>query len=592
MSTYRAPVTDMLFTLLTQAGLSELLEHSDYADLDLDLIGAVLREAGHFFAEELAPTNRAADVAGLRFEDGHVLMPECMVKAYRALVEQGWTAFSYSEAEGGHGLPAPVVCAITEMMQSANLAFSMCPLLLPAAVSTLQTHASADLAARYVPKLVSGEWTATMALTEPQAGSDLSLVRTRAVPDGDRYLISGQKIFISFADHNFTNNIVHLVLARLPDAPEGLGGISLFVVPKYLSDANGCLGEQNDIVIAGIEHKMGLHASPTCTVSLGDNGGATGYLVGEPNQGLAYMFTMMNHARLQVGSQAVALSELAYQQAVAYAKERKQGRLGGSHDTVEIIQHADVRRMLMTMKAGTLAMRGLIYSTATMLDGLHRLHNDADKADSKARAELLTPIVKGWTTELLQELVGLGVQVHGGMGFVEETGVAQLVRDARITTIYEGTTAIQAQDLVKRKVLKDQGKVIRRWLLDMRTMLQCVSPTLALEACKLGQALDDADSTLKLLLGHDHRSLQLGVLAYDFMMMCGYVAGAYQLLVGANAYLQINVANVSAEYGAQYLQAARFYMLHLLPRAQTHNVIARGAIEYPSGLSVESFAEL
>ncbi len=595
MENYRAPMNQVMFSLKSHAALDKVLQLPAYEAVDGDLVDAVLTEAANFFSNELAPTNQIGDVEGVQLAAGAVTLPNSFVHVYRQYVEQGWAAAFYDESLGGHGLPGAVQFAIIEMMQSANLAFSMCPLLAPAAVDTLRHYAADELVCAYVPQLVSGQWSATMALTEPQAGSDLSLVRTKAVVDGDSYLISGQKIFISFADHNLTENIVHLVLARLPDAPEGIRGISLFLVPKFTLTESGEPGDRNDIQITGIEHKLGLHGSPTCSVSFGDNGGARGYLVGEAHKGLSYMFTMMNHARLQVGSQAVALSQLACQHALAYARERRQGRIGREKQVVYLIEHADVQRMLMTIQSGVEAMRGLVYSTATQMDFASKEGDMALAAKRRARVEWLTPIVKAWNTELAQELVGLCVQIHGGMGFVEETGVAQLVRDARILTIYEGTTGIQAMDLVRRKLLSDGGKSAMDWLADLRQTHTCVVDlgVFANEAGCFDEALGRLESiTRKLCEWGVANSASLGHVAYDYLMLCGYVGGGAQLLNGVVA-SQSGIANGSVADGfrEQRATAARFYIANLLPRTLAHGSVVETVMGGADELDPKSFVE-
>ncbi len=595
MENYCAPTSHLAFALKSHAALDSVLQLPEYEAVDEELISAVLAEAANFFSNELAPTNHIGDIEGVTLSNGDVALPQSFVSVYQQYVEQGWASAFYEESLGGHGLPNAVKFAIIEMMQSANLAFSMCPLLSPAAVETLRHYAGDELVNTYVPPLVSGQWTATMALTEPQAGSDLSLVRTKAIPDGDAYLVSGQKIFISYADHNLTENIVHLVLARLPDAPEGVHGISLFLVPKYLPTENGELGERNDVLITGIEHKLGLHGSPTCSVSFGEKGGARGFLIGEAHKGLAYMFVMMNHARLQVGSQAVALSQLAYQQALGYARERRQGRIGRAPETVCLIQHPDVQRMLMTMQAGTEAMRGLVLSTATHMDIAANSDDGSLAATLTSRVGWLTPIIKAWNTEMAQELTALGVQIHGGMGFVEETGVAQLIRDARILTIYEGTTGIQAMDLVRRKLLGDDGIAANAWIADLREApgkaLDASAEHLSLgtEVVRLQSAINTlASITEELCEWGPANTGELGRLAYDYLMLCGYVGGGAQLL---RAVLADSGSEEPAGYKAQRLSVVRFYMANLLPRALMHGEIVHAVMADQSELDPESFTD-
>ena len=459
MSEYVAPVTDMKFVIEELAGLSELNRLDAFEEATPELVDAVLEEASRLASEVLSPLNRIGDLQGSTLEGDVVTTPDGWRDAYATFVESGWPGLAGEPEFGGQGLPKLVATAVSEMWNSANLSFALCPMLTQGATDAIEHHAAQPLRETFLPKLVTGEWAGTMNLTEPQAGSDLSAVRTKAVPEGDHYRITGQKIYITYGEHDLTDNIIHLVLARTPDAPEGTRGISLFVVPKFLVNDDGTLGERNDVHCVSLEHKLGIHASPTAVMSYGENGGAIGYLVGEENRGLAYMFTMMNAARHAVGLEGVAITERAYQKALEYARERVQGRpIGpGAADGAPIIEHPDVRRMLLLMKSHAEAMRALAYVCATAYDlGTHGRDEDA-RAYAERRGDFLTPIVKGWCTETGIEMASLGVQVHGGMGFVEETGAAQYLRDVRITTIYEGTTGIQAADLVGRKTLRDGG---------------------------------------------------------------------------------------------------------------------------------------
>jgi alkylation response protein AidB-like acyl-CoA dehydrogenase len=433
MSEYLAPTQEMQFVLEQIAGLEEVAKLPGYEEATPDMVQAILEEAGKFAAEALAPLNVVGDQQGAKLVDGKVKEADGFAKAYAEFVENGWASLSGSVDFDGQGLPKVVGTAVDEMWQTANLAFSLCPMLTHGSIDAVQHHGSDAQKALYLPRLISGQWTGTMNLTEPQAGSDLSVVRCKAVPNGDHYLISGQKIFITWGDHEMAENVIHLVLARTPDAPAGTRGISLFIVPKFMVDADGNLGERNDAYAVSLEHKMGIHASPTCVMSFGDNGGAVGYLVGEENKGLAYMFTMMNNARLNVGLQGVSISERAYQLASAYAEDRVQGG-------VPIIQHPDVKRMLLLMKTQTEAARMLAYRAFAHMDFAERSDDVETRKRNQAWVDLLTPIVKAWITEMAQEVTSLGVQVHGGMGFIEETGAAQYMRDARIIPIYEGTT--------------------------------------------------------------------------------------------------------------------------------------------------------
>jgi 3-(methylthio)propanoyl-CoA dehydrogenase len=462
---YSAPLDDIAFTMNRICDLGGLAAIDTFSHSDPAMVRDLLAEANRFMSERIAPLNQVGDTEGsVRHPDGSVTTPAGFIEAYREYVEGGWGAVPFDVGYGGGGFPWMVGIALQEILTSANMAFSMAPLLTQGAIDALRHHASEELRMTYLPKMISGEWTGTMNLTEPDAGSDVGAVRTRAVPQSDgTYRITGTKIYITFGEHDMADNIVHLVLARTPDAPAGTKGISCFIVPKYLVNADGSLGAKNDVTCLSIEHKMGIKASPTCVLSYGESGeGAIGYLIGDENRGMAYMFTMMNQARLSVGLEGMALAERAYQQALAFAQDRRQGRAPGAPagESSPIVDHPDVKRMLATMKATTEAMRRLIYWNAECIDlSLH--HPDADvRATADMQAALLTPLSKGWGTDMGVEMTGMAIQVHGGMGFVEETGVAQHYRDARITTIYEGTNGIQAMDLVGRKLGLAGGAVI------------------------------------------------------------------------------------------------------------------------------------
>lgn len=495
MTSYNAPIRDMRFTLTHVVGLDQVATLPGFDVVTPDLADQVLEEAGKLARDVLAPLNWVGDQEGATLENGAVRTATGFRDAYWKYVEGGWNAVPFDPDYGGQGLPWTLALPIQEMWTSANMSFSLCPMLNQGAVELLTIHGSEEQKKTYLEKLISGEWTGTMNLTEPQAGSDVGAVRTKAVPQGDgTYLITGQKIFITFGEHDFTNNIVHLVLARTPTAPAGIKGISLFVVPKFMVNADGTLGDRNDLRCSGLEHKMGIHASPTAVMSYGDNGGAIGYLVGEENRGIEYMFTMMNNARLGVGLQGVAIAERAYQQAVDYAKGRVQSRAltGKDPAPVTIINHPDVRRMLLTMKSQIEAARALAYYTAAALDNAH--HNPDPDAARKAAAlnDLLTPITKAWCTDLGVELSSLGVQVHGGMGFIEETGAAQHYRDARIAPIYEGTNGIQANDLVFRKLLRDGGSAAQTLIAEMRAVATEAKNGPGDDLETIGQRLEEA----------------------------------------------------------------------------------------------------
>jgi len=459
---YRAPVADMLFTMRHVAGLDAGIVSGLYADLADGVAEAVLEEAGRFAAERLAPLNRTGDLHGSKLVDGKVTTPPGWRETYVDWAAQGWAAVAADADFGGQALPHLLAAGCTELWNSANFAFALNPLLTVGAVEAISAHAAPELKAKYLPKMISGEWTGTMNLTEPQAGSDLSALRSRAERAGDgTYRITGQKIFITYGEHDLTENIIHLVLARLPDAPAGTRGISLFLVPKFLVNEDGSLGDRNDVRCAGVEHKLGIHASPTCTMAYGDEGGAIGWLIGEENRGLACMFTMMNNARLNVGLQGVAIAERAYQQALAYAQDRRQGKAPGEKEASSpIIRHPDLKRMLLDMRSKTAAARCIAYAVAAALDRSHRLEDAAARKAALDEASILTPVAKAFATDIGVEVASTGVQVHGGMGFVEETGAAQYYRDARIAPIYEGTNGIQSIDLVTRKLPLDDGRAV------------------------------------------------------------------------------------------------------------------------------------
>ncbi|MBR9885726.1 MAG: acyl-CoA dehydrogenase [Oceanospirillales bacterium] len=571
MSEYFHPYRDVTFALRELVGFDALCESAGLSEVNGELAEAILEEAGKFGSEVWAPLNKVGDQNGAKMTDVGVQESPGFAEVYRSFVESGWPTLTFPEGFGGQALPNVLGTAVNEIWQSANLAFGLCPLLTQGAGAALEHHADEALKEIWLPKLVSGQWTGTMNLTEPDAGSDLAAVKTRAVPEGDHYLITGQKIFITWGDHQMTDNIVHLVLARLPDAPAGVKGISLFVVPKFLLDENGEPGQANDVKCVSIEHKLGIHGSPTCTMSFGDNGGAVGYMVGEPNQGLAYMFTMMNHARQAVGLQGLAISERSYQQAVEYARERVQGtRKDGSK--IPIIEFPDVRRMLMQMRASIEAMRGLALLAAAEVDR-EQYADDGEQAKVHGeRVELFTPIVKGWLTELSQEVTYLGVQIHGGMGFVEETGAAQHYRDARILTIYEGTTGIQALDLVGRKIVRNQGVAMNALLdeIDAFTQQLEADAELAAMAVRLKSALEAAREATRWLLEEGAQSSSApGAISVPFMMLMGYLCGGWvSCRMAHSAARQLASGQGDSAFLNAKVTTTRFYCEHLLPRTQ------------------------
>src|SRR3954470_12670863 len=505
--TYRAPINDILLALNHGAGLKAAVEAGHYGDFDADITAAVLEEAGRFASDVLAPLNRVGDQHGVKLAEAKVTTAPGWPDAYKRWTEGGWNAVSGPEDFGGQGLPLAINAACTEIWSAANAAFGLCPLLTLSAIEALDAHGSDGLKRIYLAKLVSGEWTGTMQLTEPQAGSDVGALRTRAEREADgSYRIKGTKIFITYGDHDMTDNIVHFVLARLPDAPPGTKGISLFLIPKFMVNADGSLGKRNDIYPSGVEHKLGMHASPTCTMTMGDHGGAIGYLIGEENRGMLCMFTMMNQARLGVGLEGVGIADRAYQQALAFAQERRQGRVAGKQGDGPdpIIAHPDIKRMLMQMRTLTAAARTICYATAVALDLSVRAKDVGVRADAAARGALLTPIAKAFSTDIGNEVAYLGVQIHGGMGFIEETGAAQHYRDARITPIYEGTNGIQAIDLVTRKLAANGGASVWALLDELTAIVKRVEasndPAFGTTGAKLRDALGSLERTSRWLL--------------------------------------------------------------------------------------------
>jgi alkylation response protein AidB-like acyl-CoA dehydrogenase len=505
--TYRAPLADIGSALKYAAPLLPAIEQGLFGDLGGEDIEAIVAEAGRFAAEVIAPLNRVGDTYGTPFKDGVVTTAPGWKEAYRAWRLAGWNAVTAPLEWGGQSLPQIVNAACTEMWHAASVGFANGPMLTMAAIDALNAHGSDSLKRIYLEKLVSGEWMGTMQLTEPQAGSDVGALRTRADRAGDgSYRIKGQKIFITFGEHDFTENIIHFVLARLPDAPPGTRGISLFLVPKFLVNADGSLGPRNDVRAHSIEHKLGIHGSPTCTMIFGDGGGATAFLIGEENAGMTCMFTMMSRARLAVGLQGVGIAECATQQALAYARERRQGRTSGmaSSQAAPIIAHPDVRRMLLTMRAATQAARAICYATALAIDRSERESDAAVRQQAHAQASLLTPVAKAFSTDIGNDVASLGIQVHGGMGYIEETGAAQLFRDARIAAIYEGTNGIQAIDLVTRKLPLGDGDAVNSHIEDLRSVVRALDasndPGFGWTAVRLGDAVESLARTTNWLI--------------------------------------------------------------------------------------------
>jgi butyryl-CoA dehydrogenase len=574
---YVAPMKDIQFVINELADLPTLSALPGCEDANPETVEAILEENAKFCSEVVAPLNVIGDREPSSWKDGKVTTTKGFKEAFKAFTEAGWQGVQHPAEFGGQGLPKLVAAACFEMNTSANLSFSLCSMLTDGAIEALLTAGSDEQKNIYLENLIAGKWTGTMNLTEPQAGSDLAQVRTRAVPQGDgTYKVFGTKIFITYGEHDMAENIVHLVLGRTPDAPEGVKGISLFVVPKFLVNKDGSLGERNDVHCVSIEHKLGIHASPTAVLAYGDHGGAVGYLVGEENRGLEYMFIMMNLARFSVGIEGIGIAERAYQRARAYARDRVQGRAPGldrATPTATILQHPDVRRMLLTMKAQTEAMRAVAYVTGAAIDNARR-HPDAEaRKQHQAFVDLMIPIVKGWSTELAQEVTYLGVQVHGGMGFIEETGAAQDYRDARITTIYEGTTAIQANDLVGRKTARDGGAVARAVCADIAKVASELSASDDADLKRIGAELTAANTALRLAVdwvvpAFSGATRAAHAASVPYLRLWGLVAGGWQLARGARAAsARLAEGGGDADFYRGKIATARFYADCLLPQA-------------------------
>jgi alkylation response protein AidB-like acyl-CoA dehydrogenase len=588
MHEYQAPLNDMKFVLRELVDMKLLAQLPGFGDMTPDLAESVLEEAAKFAGGVLSPLNRTGDLEGVRWQDGNVLTASGWKQAYERFVSDGWNALSSPTEFGGQNLPRVLSALIEEMWNGANVAFALCPMLTRGASDALELRGTPAQRDMYLPKMVSGEWTGTMNLTEPQAGSDLSAVRTRAVPTGDgRYLLTGQKIFITYGEHDLTDNIVHMVLARVAGAAEGVKGISLFLVSKFLVNADGSPGARNDVHCLSVEHKLGIHASPTCVLAFGQNGGAIAELIGEENRGLEYMFIMMNAARYSVGIEGVGLSERAFQTALAYARERIQGTEAGIRGgaRVAIVRHPDVRRMLLLMKSQTEAMRALAGVVAVSLDAA-RLHPQPEERERhQAFADLMIPVVKGWCTENAVDIASLGIQVHGGVGFIEETGAAQYLRDARITPIYEGTTAIQANDLIGRKLSRDGGHAAQTVVAEMRAAAQALAADVQLAALApaFSAAIDSLEEAVRYVVEQypkDIRAVSVG--AVPMLKLFGIVAGGWQLLRSA-AIAQVRLAAAGqsaadAEFYKGKIASARFYADYVLPQASGFAyAIVRGA---------------
>jgi 3-(methylthio)propanoyl-CoA dehydrogenase len=571
MSEYFAPLKEMRFVMQELAGLDQVVALPGCEEASPDVVDAILEEAARFSGEVLSPLNRVGDRDGAKWKDTVVTTSPGFKEAYRQFVDNGWNGLGCDPDFGGQGLPKLLSTAVSEMWKAANHAFSLCPMLTQGAIEALMIAGTDEQKAAYLPNLVSGDWTGTMNLTEPSAGSDLAAVRSRAEPVGDgTFRIFGQKIFITYGEHDMTDNIVHLVLARTPNAPEGVKGISLFVVPKFLLKADGTPGERNDVYCVSIEHKLGIHGSPTAVLAFGDHGGAIGTLVGEENRGLEYMFIMMNAARFNVGLEGLGDAERAYQRAVVYAKDRVQGTEVGVRGgpKVPIIKHPDVRRMLLSMRARIEAMRALAYVTAAAQDNAHANEDAVAREKARAFADLLIPVIKGWSTESAIDIASLGVQVHGGMGYIEETGAAQHLRDARITAIYEGTTAIQANDLIGRKIAREKGATILAVIADMRLATAQLDADLAAIGARQTAAVDALERSVSWIVANfssDPKAVHAG--AVPFLHLFGIVAGGWQMGRAAVIARSKIAAGETDPFWAAKLATTRFYADHFLTQA-------------------------
>lgn len=559
---YIPPIEDLKFGMKYIADFNAVTALSSFEHLSFDLAETIIEEAGKLAAAQIAPLNHDADMqSASRLETGEVKTPDGFVEAYHAMAEGGWTAMEASEAYGGQQMPMLVSAAVNEIWQSSSLSFALCHLLTQGQIFALEHSASEAQKQLFVPPMVEGRWTGTMNLTEPQAGTDLAAIKTKAVKNGDHYLITGQKIYITYGEHDMAENIIHLVLARTPDAPAGVKGISVFIVPKIQVNEDGSLGAPNDVKCLSIEKKLGIKASPTAVLQYGENGGAVGYLVGEENQGLEIMFGMMNHARFAVGLQGLAISERAYQQAVDYAQNRIQGTPLEGEKGQPIAHHPDVLRLLSVMRAEIEAMRAVALCCGTAMDKAHHAEDAAEAEAADQRASLLVPVVKGWLTERAVALTSDAVQVHGGMGFIEETGAAQHYRDARILPIYEGTTAIQANDLIFRKTLRDQGQNIKALCAEIRLEMQAADNDMA-EAVL--QAVETAENCLESLLAKANMPRHAAAGGVNWLMLLGYLCGGW-MMVRAHQ----SVAHAADDFSAEFLSAktlsARIYITHCLP---------------------------
>tara|TARA_B110000914_G_scaffold226235_1_gene249947 strand:+ start:2363 stop:4117 length:1755 start_codon:yes stop_codon:yes gene_type:complete len=575
MSNYTAPVEDMGFVLREVVELERLCSETGIDASTIDIIDTVLDAAGKLAKEEIEPINKPGDLEGLKINSaGEVTTATGFKEAYHHYVEGGWGSLQFDPKYGGQGVPFVVAASVQEMWHSANMSWGLCPLLTQGAVEAITHNASDELKERYLPKLISGEWSGTMNLTEGDAGTDVGALKTRAIPEKNHYLIRGQKIYITWGEHDMAENIVHLVLARLPDAPEGVKGISLFLVPKILVNDDGSLGEANDLRALSLEEKIGIHACPTCVMSYGDKTGAIGYLVGEENRGIQCMFTMMNNARLTVGLQGVSVSERAYQQALSFCNLRVQGVAPGYKEAGPIIRHPDVQRMLSNMKSITEASRALTYYACAEVDFADSALPLTVLEKHKRRLGILTPIVKGWCTETAQEVASLSLQCHGGMGYIEETGIAQIVRDARILPIYEGTNGIQAMDLVGRKIISDNGLGMNELISEMKQCANKESLKTQVSAAQLNrfkESLSALENTTSFVINNSENTQHSGQIAFDVLMMAGTITAAWQMLKSlAKVKTAFENNTVSSDFFEEKSKSVKHFLDFILPRYQSN----------------------
>ena len=579
MDQFLPPVKDMIFALEEIVGKGNLKSNPHFEDFDSDFLETIYESASEIASEIIAPTNKNGDEQGVSLSGNKVTVPDGYAEAYNAYVEGGWPTLSCNPNYGGQGMPTTISMPINEMVMGANFSWAHLVLLTNSAIRAIDAHANKELKDLYLEKLITGHYSGTMNLTEPQAGSDLSVLNTVAEPNGDSFKISGQKIFITWGEHELSENIIHLVLARLPDAPEGVKGISLFLVPKFHVNKDGTLGERNDVKAISLEHKLGIHGCATCVMSFED---ATGYLVGNPNEGLACMFTMMNDARIGVACESVAIAERAYQQALSYAKERVQGTVHSESKRVTIIHHPDVRRMLLTMRSQIEVMRALVYVATAEMD-LSDLSETDKKLSHKIKADLLTPITKGWCSEICQEITSLGIQIHGGMGYVEETGAAQHYRDSRITTIYEGTTAIQANDLIGRKFIKDKGQGLLALISEMKNSVDdfdLIDDDLETASQELHNQIERTENIITFILSEEkHREYLSGAVSFHFLMMLGTLIGGWLAVRSIEISLKaLQSDSIDSDFYEAKLISSKFFVLSILPKVNFYaDSIEKGA---------------